>query len=363
MPYTYTYGSGTEQDPYQIWTMEDLNGVRDYPNSHFIQMADINLVDATCVSPYSQHDIGFLPIGRFWDANKEEWGLTPFRGSYNGNNYRLLNLRIDWSEEEEYYGTAQVGLFSSIAPLNDNTVSLKNIAIHDAVIKANECREIGILAGSLTGGWYNGKIVISKCGVQGTINHNECWNIGGLIGSAVGGNYPEDLKIEKCFTCVDISMASEQYIACFVGNLQVALVRDCFAMGSIALIDSDYYAGGFAGYFEDVDIKNCYCAVAMEILSGTEYGGFVGGEWDSTLENCYYNSDLANLSDIGKGIPKTTAEMTWPYSNPSNVYIDWDFEEVWAHDATGKINNGYPYLKWQKPQRVPKFIFKVPYWI
>lgn len=35
MPYAFANGAGTEADPYQVWTADDLDGVRDYLNAHF----------------------------------------------------------------------------------------------------------------------------------------------------------------------------------------------------------------------------------------------------------------------------------------------------------------------------------------
>ena len=62
MAYIFTHGSGTAEDPYQVETADDLNGVRDYLSAHFIQMADIDLSEI------------------------DNWvGISTFSGTYNGN--------------------------------------------------------------------------------------------------------------------------------------------------------------------------------------------------------------------------------------------------------------------------------------
>ena len=82
MPYAFTNGAGTEADPYQVWTAADLNGVRDYPSSHFIQMKHIDL------SVY----LDWSPIG---NVNIEEMNYDPaFSGSYDGNGYKISNLTV-----------------------------------------------------------------------------------------------------------------------------------------------------------------------------------------------------------------------------------------------------------------------------
>ena len=75
MAYEFTYGSGTEADPYLVETAADLNGVRDYLSAHFKQMADIDL------SGYENWE----PIGI---------DDTPFGGIYDGNSKKVSNLVI-----------------------------------------------------------------------------------------------------------------------------------------------------------------------------------------------------------------------------------------------------------------------------
>ena len=63
-------GDGSAQNPYEIWTLEDLIKVSDFPDKHFIQKANIRkpLTEPLCTK-------------------------KPFTGSYNGNGY-LINLAI-----------------------------------------------------------------------------------------------------------------------------------------------------------------------------------------------------------------------------------------------------------------------------
>ena len=48
---------------------------------------------------------------------------------------------------------------------------------------------------------------------------------------------------------------------------------------------------------------------------------------------------MSGQSDIGKGEPRTTAEMTYPHAN---TYVGWAFGEIWVIDEG--INQGYPYF-------------------
>ncbi|SNS30754.1 hypothetical protein SAMN05446037_1007136 [Anaerovirgula multivorans] len=78
---TISMGDGTPENPYQIWTAEDLNNVRYDLSAHYIQMADIDL------SGYRN----WQPI---WDKNL--W--IPFTGTYDGNFFSISNLKIESSE-------------------------------------------------------------------------------------------------------------------------------------------------------------------------------------------------------------------------------------------------------------------------
>ncbi|TVR19665.1 MAG: hypothetical protein EA391_00250 [Balneolaceae bacterium] len=79
-------GNGTEANPYQISTIEQLQEIKEkeYLDKHFIQVADI---DAS-PSAELQNGSGFRYIG-----TRE----APFTGSYNGNGYSINDLHIHFS--------------------------------------------------------------------------------------------------------------------------------------------------------------------------------------------------------------------------------------------------------------------------
>ena len=104
-------GDGSAQNPYEIWTLEDLIKVSDFPDKHFIQKANIRkpLTYPLCTE-------------------------KPFTGSYNGNGY-LINLAIDCGE------CMDCALFSLVA---GNAV-LKNI-VTKGFVKNGIYRVAGIVA-------------------------------------------------------------------------------------------------------------------------------------------------------------------------------------------------------------------------
>src|SRR6056297_1049399 len=75
-------GSGTEEDPYQISTVEELQEIKDYTDKHFIQINDI---DASETETWNDGK-GFVPIGD---------DVVHFTGSYNGSDYIIDGLFIN----------------------------------------------------------------------------------------------------------------------------------------------------------------------------------------------------------------------------------------------------------------------------
>ena len=78
-PAEFKGGIGTRADPYLIATPEQLDDIRNYPNRHFKQIADIDS------SGYSSGK-GWQPIG-----GQEK----SFSGTFDGNGYKITNLSIN----------------------------------------------------------------------------------------------------------------------------------------------------------------------------------------------------------------------------------------------------------------------------
>lgn len=364
MAYVYAYGSGTAEDPYQVWTAADLDGVRDYSDKYFIQMADIDL-----------SGWNWEPLGRFG-------------GYYNGGNFKIGNLEIDSPVSSSYRG-----LFGRTLD-----AVIENVTIENVHIKRDAAGDWTGYCGALMG--YALDTVVKKCQVKnGTVYGED--NSGGLVGLAYGGSYEDCMvydvdvygnylvgvfagemgaDIIRCgakgrtmfFTYYG---SNTPYIGGFIGGHDYGSLEDCYFNGKL-IIDEVMYpdatangryseVAGFASYLYG-DVANCYsaCDIIINTADGINVSGFSYSSGGS-IANSYYDLDLAGYSDDSGALPRTTAEMTYPYSDPENVYVDWDFTAIWQHDKTASINDGYPYLSWQSvPEaKVKPFLFKVPYWV
>lgn len=86
-------GSGTEGDPFQIGTKEDLDKVRENLSAHYIQTADIifSEEDFAPGGDFYNDGQGFMPIGYTID-DLENPLYDPFLGKYDGQNHWIKNL-------------------------------------------------------------------------------------------------------------------------------------------------------------------------------------------------------------------------------------------------------------------------------
>ena len=146
----FANGSGTEEDPYQVETLEQLQEIRNHTDKHFIQIADI---DASETAEWDDGK-GFDPLGgRFY---------------YDGQGYVISDLTINRADRNS------VGLFGHAG----NSI-LKNIGLENADITGN--RWVGGLVGDsnlsrIVNSWITGK-------------ETENRDVGGLAGKMGMGSF------------------------------------------------------------------------------------------------------------------------------------------------------------------------------
>ncbi len=295
---TYSGGSGTSGDPYQIATTDDLielsNTSGDW-SAFFIQTADIDFgADETLVdwdgdgtADWDAGDqLGFSPIGN---------NTTTFTGNYNGDGHKIDHLFINRLTQD------YVGFFGYTYP-DPYTNSITKLALTNVDITGQQ--RVGSLAGS-------NAHTVNLCYATGTVFGTGQNYIGGFVG------YFGWYTLENCYSMVNVSYNSSSYSqnkgAFCGGTSSYATVRKCYSTGSV------YYIGG----------------------ANPEDLGFAGviGYQVSAYDN-YFDSDVSNQSTGYGATAKTTDEM-----KTQATFTDWDFTTIWTIDGTN--NSGYPYLSWQ----------------
>ncbi|MCF7918508.1 MAG: T9SS type A sorting domain-containing protein [Candidatus Cloacimonetes bacterium] len=313
-------GTGTVNDPYQIAILDNLlwlsttGSVWD-GNYYFLQTADI---DAGDTQNWNDGE-GFSPIGI--DQ------LSPFHGSYNGDNHIIDGLFINRTDIWNPVPGAFFGYTNEAMIVN-----------------------LGVINVNITGDGYAGGIAgninystISRCFVTGSISGG--YNTGGIAG------WSEASILTECYAEVEISGISD--LGGIVGvNHNNSLVDRCFAIGSVS---GNSAVGGLTGANDESTISESYTIVTVE-GNGFEEGGFVGYNNNSTISNCVWNMEITSqVNGIGENIEGTIInllEATTAEMHLMNIYTDigWDFcgeiingtEDIW--DIHSALNNCYPYL-------------------
>lgn len=104
-------GAGTEENPFKIYTEEDLKYIHKHLDSYYKLENDIELTSE------------WIPIGT------EE---NPFTGAFDGNNHKIINLQINDSTLE------YVGLFGYVKDSDEHQTFIKNIYLVNSNIVGNQ---------------------------------------------------------------------------------------------------------------------------------------------------------------------------------------------------------------------------------
>jgi hypothetical protein len=290
----YGGGSGTAEDPYQIWTAEQMNAIGAGPSAwdkHFKLMADIDL---------SSFGTAFNIIGTAWGQ--------PFSGVFDGDGHAISNFEC--SAPDVY----SVGLFGYVRGEN---AQIKNLRLIDPSIHAETEDYVGSLIGRIQSG------TITACSVEnGIVCGKE--SVGGLIG------FNDHGSITECFSTATVSGTTG--VGGLVGE-NFRKITNCYSSGSVS---GNEKIGGLVGNGHNPDsITNCYSTARV---SGAEsVGGLVGttnrAKWS------FWDIETSEQTDSGGGTGKTTAEM-----QTASTFIGY-----WGCDAVWTIDEGvdYPRLAWQ----------------
>lgn len=243
---SYSGGSGTPEDPYQIQTPEQMNTIGANPSDwgkNFKLMDDIDM------SAYNgtQYNI----IGN---------STKPFTGTFDGNRHLLTNLTIMRPSEE------QVGLFRYIGFGG----CVKNLGLE--YVNTTGQHSVGGLVGLNYG-------TITACYSTGTVSGN-FW-LGGLVGLNYG-------SLTACYAINTIS--GSERVGGLVGENYNGSITACYATGRII---GSIYVGGLVGWNEEGMITSCFWDLQTSGQADSSGGKGLTTEQMKTL-SIYQNAGWAD---------------------------------------------------------------------
>ncbi len=249
----YGGGSGTADDPYQIWTPEQMNALGAEPNDwdkHFKLMANIDL---------ARTEYGKAVIA--WDSDDIDFGFggTPFTGTFDGSGHEVANLVIDAGSPEE--GRDYLGLFGVVLA----GAVIKDLGIVNVSINGGANSDyIGCLAGAAFDAEIEG------CSATGTITSQfNSQGLGGLVGIGEGSTVRNSHA-----ACTLAASNGSGAIGGVLGSLRGGSISDCTSSGSVSGGTLSTSVGGVIGAAIEITITACS---SSSVVSGDVGSGYVGG--------------------------------------------------------------------------------------
>ena len=358
-------GVGTEDDPYLIYTAEELNAVGAFPcewGRHFRLMADIDL---SGVSADEFHLIGDY--------------ARPFTGVFDGNGHVISQFSYRTRARDG------VGLFGL---MEDPNALIAAVGMVDPNIDAGTGWGVGSLVGTLRAGtvshcYVRGGHILGGSDVGGLVGRNggtisQCDAAADVTGTdAVGGITGRNIgSVNECLsTCAVVGadlvgvlvgcngseqdrkdgiITSSSANGTAVGDtcvgglagFSIGTVANCYAHGTVI---GNERVGGLVGYRQKGTISNCYSTTA--IAADKRVGGLVGLNTGGTIGAfaSFWDVETSGWTTSPVGTGLTTAQM-----QTAATFLDagWDFvgETANGTDDVWWILEGqdYPRLWWER---------------
>ncbi len=332
---SYAGGDGSESNPYQIATAEqlallayqtnnDLGG-----NAHYILTDDI----------YLGGDYMWEPIGK--------WGYgiqKRFSGVFNGDGHTITEMYI----ANSYDGNDANNVAGGVFGLTEGA-TIKNVNVSKSTIL--KVRWSGLIAG-----WACNNTKIINCTANGIVNYDEAgiYCLGGIVGRI--SNDPkkdnDTLIIKNCVNNASVRgivyQGQEGRAGGIAGDLAAysgyGLMTECTNYGEV----QGYYAGGMAGRgIKDCLFENCTNRLDAYV-SGVIVGGIVGSANDGIIMKCANKSEVCGIFESGRnmnhvgGIAGSAKHISNCYNmnNVSHVYYGYtnDSTSVYIGGIVGDIS-------------------------
>ena len=264
---TYGGGSGTVQDPYQIWTPEQMNTIGLNPadwDKSFKLMADIDM------SAYTG-----TQYNRIGTSSSQA-----FRGRFDGNGHSISNLTYSTTAAQN-----NVGMFGYAYNAELINLGLVNVSISSAG------DTLGALVGIQLGG------IITNCFSTGSITGlgNYCFYLGGLVGN-------NDSIMNGCFSSVSVTGgAYSGYLGGLVGEHSLfGAISNSYSTGPVTAGKNSNSIGGLVGRSEGI-IQDCYSTGLIAAGTSSYFLGGLVGVGIGGVINSFFNTQTCGLSYSGGG--------------------------------------------------------------
>lgn len=283
---SFAGGTGTEEDPYQIATADQLARLAELVNqdqfgengeevkaaaaASYVLTADIDMNDLTDFDTWTEQAPEYLwiPVGVRYDYTLTDTSqaelLTDFKGHFDGQGHTIRGLYI----VSAYYNTeASQQPYYGLFGLVDGVV--ENVTVTDSLYRF--------------------------------LTPAELHPVGGIVANVNSGS-----RVENCTSSVDIVAQAATGIGGVAGDISGGELRGCTFDGSIRTEGKIYYAGGIVSEGSGGTIAQCTAKGSFKFTQEPvlALGGVAGELMDNTeggllLEDCVNEMDLNGAGIVG----------------------------------------------------------------
>lgn len=352
---TFSGGDGSQGNPYQIKTVDDLNKLAqdvnsgtEYANTFFLLANDIAYEHTSKWNDATSTENNYTAIGYYDDIHDYN-----FRGTFDGDGHTISGIRIykaGTALTDRYLGLfGQLGAEGLVKNLTladsritgfadigsivgyclgtiENCTALATVFVSpNGVYEEDESEDFGGIAGFNNGsiidctslatvaigddaeyceniggivGFSQGKGFISNCTSSGTITigngTSECVYIGGIVGFSFGDN-----SISNCSSSTTITIGDNAEVCRCIGGIAgycLKAMTNCSSSVTITVGDnanSCGYFGGIAGMIQGNTINCVVSSAQISIGSNPTKCKVFGG----IVGQNYLGSMIGNLAD------------------------------------------------------------------
>ena len=280
---TQPTGAGTQDNPYQISTADELRWFA-------------GLVNGTLTDGTAQNAAAWATLTDDIDLTGADWtpigsDSTPYTGTFDGAGHTISNLTVD-NSSANFQGF--VGYLESGGAIQNLTLG-EGCSVSGNSYVGGICgdNEGGTLTnctntGTVTGKSYVGGIcgysygIVTYCTNSGKISSSNIY-AGGICGYSIG-------TVTNCINSGEVSSNTSNNAGGICGYNNAGTVTNCYNTGSVT---GSNYLGGICGYASKGTITYCYNTGSVNSTSNS--GAIVGKSFgSSTITCCYYLTGTAN---------------------------------------------------------------------
>ena len=289
-------GEGTEEDPYHIYSKNDLKMLADgmvagfnTQGKHFKQMADIETITFTIGTGAKYYFRGT------YDGNGYSVDVN-YYNNYNqgffesvGNGAVIKNLTVTGKVETRYWQAGGIVAYvdlSAVAPIEGSQHVVIENCVNKATIKAGDNNAGGIISDFNSNG--TDYLYILNCVNYGTINTVSTSSYAG----GIGGRLQKDAIVKGCVNHGEVNGISYAGGVIAYPRTNVHII-DCYNDGNVN--GSGERLGGISGYSSGGSIYNCY---NIGTVTGNTYmGGIIGRLKEGSVINAYNAGAVVSSSN------------------------------------------------------------------